>query len=446
MQNSKLSAIIFPKLANSWNIFIQRVEEELNSIKLNNKSNANMVKELKTYIARIKEIKRKCSLNILEIFNYRVFLPHVDSSVEKYLKALDVLQERNNLDNDVVKTLYDNIINSPGIVSLSEKYNNLAFKNSFAEAEMKHLEDLIEGKAYNQALIEDLLDKYRLSEDIKKDVLLYAIVMNSVNQKSISNLNNKNVNNKSFHDSFIKLCYKYDEKKSKISKLLSTCYDIVHKMSSSEISMYKGYAYENDYIVGLDNDRLLKIMAMVLLKQKKDIEDYIESISELETEGCHLNGEIAYFKDLLNNFDRVIEKMQELTNDNQKEIINNIFYALDPFNRLIPNKDLLSIYNKGFKKLIQKFNNVSTLTDKEIEALLKKKVNYINTDDYLLSYIEINNNILVLSITNPEDNKFDKWINRLIKRNIIPIKKQIRLIEEMNNDYIELQKEIAEEL
>jgi hypothetical protein len=440
MQNSKLSTIIFPKLAYSWNFFIQRVEEELNSIKLNNKNNANMVKELRTYIAKIKEIKRKCSIDILEIFNYRVFLPHVDSSVEKYFKALDILKERNNLDNDVVKTLYDNIINSPGIVSLNEKYNNLAFKNSFIEAEVKHLEELIDGKRYNLALIQDLLDKFVLPDEIKKDVLLYGIIMNSQDHQS---LNNKKSNNKSFHDKFMELCDKYDDKKSKIIELLSNCYDIVRKMSSSEISLYKGYAYD-DTIERIEDDKLSKVMAMMILKQKKDIEDYIESISELETEGVHLNGEIAYFKDLLNNFDKVIDKFQELNYDIKKE--RNIFYALDPFNRLIPNKDLLSNFKNNIKELFKKCRNVKISDDKEIEDLLKKNVNVININNYLLSYIEINNNILLLSITESDDNKPDKWLTRLIKRNIIPLKKQINLIEEMNKDYIELQREINEEL
>ena len=50
MQNSKLTNIIIPNLADSWNLFIQKVKEELRQLKTEHSRENNRCKELSIHI------------------------------------------------------------------------------------------------------------------------------------------------------------------------------------------------------------------------------------------------------------------------------------------------------------------------------------------------------------------------------------------------------------
>lgn len=455
MQNSNLSSII-PNLNDSWQIFIQKVQEEISSIKTANHNDANRFKELEGYIAKLGEIKKICEKNPAEILNHRLFLLHIDNSLSKknHFEALSYLKDNGNLDNDSVKMIYDEIMRSPGVVSLNEKYNNLELKLDFAKDQIKPLEDLVSGKKYDQVLIQNLLDKYDFNDEIKKNILFYSIVMMAIKQDEINNSlddeNKKEDKAKLYHDKIIELCNEYQNKKDDYKDLFAKCYSIIQKMDHDEIFMYKEYI-DNPREAIKQGFNEVNIYVMSLLKMRKDIEDYIDGISDLEMEVHNLIDEIVFFKEMLDKFDKNIEKVSSLLKEKSEnyEEVNDIFFALDPFNRLIMNKSLLinniDSINSVTKKEFDDENNSSQELF-ESEELLKRKVYLLSTDNYKLAYVMVNNCVLVLGIDDNSNTKFNSILNRVVRTNLLAIRKQINLILQMDDNYIALQNEIKEDI
>ena len=63
MQNSKLSTIIFPKLNDSWKLFIEKVKEELEKRSTQNMEVTRKASELKNIIPLIDKAKEDNSIN-----------------------------------------------------------------------------------------------------------------------------------------------------------------------------------------------------------------------------------------------------------------------------------------------------------------------------------------------------------------------------------------------
>ena len=170
-----------------------------------------------------------------------------------------------------------------------------------------------------------------------------------------------------------------------------------------------------------------------------------------------LDDELAFFDELINEFERIANKLKELDKDEKIELdseSNNVFFALDAFSRLIVKEELLTTKNRNnIKALLQKIDNVNNskidgvktnhmLGVSEEEKLLNKNISMLTTSKINLAYIMVNKNVLIIGGAENTSDKFDKIIKQAINRNLIPIRKQIELIENNDFDYLEIQNRI----
>ena len=462
MQNSNLSAKIFPRLREDWLSFVGKVSKDLQEMMVTYNNDKRRIKDLERIIGKIEEISSISKDNVEEILNYKELFMYIDNSLESSFDALKFFKDQNNFDNIAVKSIYERIVNSPEIMQMNSEYNSLAIKVSFDKERIKRLGELIRGSKIDYILIKELVNKYKLSNEEKKNILFYPVVMLSIRQNDVKKDNEnirKQEKEKFYRERFNELCTSYQDKKEKYKDLLVRCFNIREQMNHQEIDMYSSFASNPDEINEYDfnDDIKFKIYTLAFFKIKKDIENFIDGINDLEMNENDLDDELVFFGELINEFDSVASKLKETTKKEENDVEidgGNVFFALDAFSRLIIKEELLSSKNRNsIKTLLQKVDNISNskidgvktnhmLGVSEEERILNKNISMLTTSKIKLAYIMVNKSVLIIGGAENTNDKFDRIIKQAINKNIVPIKKQIALIEENDFDYIELQNRI----
>ena len=466
MQNSNLSSKIFPNSKESWALFISKVEKDLQNMMITYNNDKRRIKDLSRIINKIEEISNLSKDNIEEILNYKELFMYIDNSLESSFDALKFFKDQGNFDNDAVKTIYGRIVNSPKIMRLSSEYSSLTIKIQFDKERIKRLGELIRGSKIDYSLIEELVEKYDFLDNIKKDILLYPLVMLSIKQHDNKVSDKKEEIKKQeeyYHDKFNELCNKYQEIKNNYKDLLMKCFKVREGISRQELDMYKVFINnpeESDEYQFVD-DIKFKIYTLSFFKTKKDIENFIEGISDLRLEETNIEDELLFFEEMINEFVLSANRLNSLIKEEKEEIDslgNNIFFALDAFNRLIIDNELLGGNNRSnIKALLQKITEVNNskiegvktnhvLGVTEEERLLGRKISMVITSKIRLAYIMVGKSILIIGGTNNSNEKFDHLVKLAVNKNIIPIKKQISYIEDNNLDYINMQNTIIQSI
>ena len=468
MQNSNLSLKIFPSIKEDWLSFIQKVSKNLQDMMLTFNNDKRRLKDLERIINKMQEIKGLSKDNIEEILNYKELFMYIDNSLESSFAALNFFKTQNNFDNEAVKVIYERIINSPKIIKINSEYNGLSMKISFDKERIKKLGELIRGSKIDYSLIKELIDKYQLNDDMKKNVLFYPLVMLSIRQNEAKNnkeiiAKKKEEKDKFYRDRFNELCKYYQTRKEELKDLLVKCFNVREKLSHNEIDMYNSYINNPTEIAefGFDDNIKFKIYILSFFKIKKDLESFIDGISDLQIDDVNLDDELVFFQEMINEFNEIANKLVQLTKDNEEELDefeNNVFFALDAFNRLIINEELLSEKNRSsLKALFHKIENTSNskidgvktnrmLGVSEEEKVLGKNISMLTTSKIKLAYIMVGKKVLVIDGVDNNNDKFDRIVRLAISKNIVPIKKQIAWISENNLDYCNLQKTIISEI
>lgn len=448
MQNSKLSNNIFPRIRKDWLDFVELVQQELNAMKKENNRDIGRIKDLARYISKLEEIKEVCKDNIEAIFKYRDFFAFIGSPSEEQFNSLEFLRSQNNLDNDGVVPIYYQIVNSPKIDSMTSKYQSLLVKAPFVKKQIDSFEDLVNGLNYNIELIKEFMDKYGFDDNKKKNILFYTVVMSSIRQEDIKEVVDKKQDNR---DKFKALVDLYHDLKEKNNILLSRSYQIKESINQSEYDIYKGYI-NNPSDADNENFRsevILKIYVLAVFKLQKDIEQYIGCISELQSGELNLNGEIKYFRELVDEYKEDLDKIRNLIKSNKIILEGSTLFALNSFNRLIVDPELIK-NDPDVETFVDNYDTrdktirVVQMNIPELEELLRREIYMVTTPKSRLAYIMVNNCALILMGTSINDNKFNQKLNNIVRLNLLAIRKQIELISERNDDYLDLEKEIID--
>ena len=131
----------------------------------------------------------------------------------------------------------------------------------------------------------------------------------------------------------------------------------------------------------------------------------------------------------------------------------NVFFAFNEYRRLILDPELLESNKSSINAFIEKVeDNINNLVDgvnvnpmlgvNDAEDLLGRKIYLIGKRNYKLAYIRVSNSILVLSLGDSSDTKFDSNINRIVREYFGVIKKQIEKIEQKDEEYFEMQRNV----
>ena len=466
MQNSNLSSKIFPIIKEDWLSFIKALEKDLQQMMIAYNNDKRRIKDLARLISKLEEITTLSKNNIEEVLNYRELFLYIDNSLESSFDALNYFKTQGNFDNVAVKAIYERIINSSKIMMINSEYNGLSIKIRFDNERIKKLNELLQGNKVDYGLIKELLKKYRFDNNKKKNILLYTIVMLSIKQNEINNSkendeNKKMARNNFYRDHFNELVKKYQIIKENNKDLLIGCFKIKEKMNKKEINMYESFSSnpEEAGSYDFDDNAMLKIYVLATFKIKKDIENYIDGISDLVMESSDLDDELVFFNEMIGEFENNVCRLKPLITS-EEEIIdvadNNIYFALDIFNRLLI-KDLLTDKNiNNIRALIQKVDVVENsridgvktnhmLGVSEEEKMLGKNISMLTTSKLRLAYITVNKNILILGGIDNND-KFDHLIKVIVNKNMFAIKNQISLIEKEDINYIELQNRIIDDI
>ena len=233
-------------------------------------------------------------------------------------------------------------------------------------------------------------------------------------------------------------------------------------MSKDAYDMYKGYISNPSEALryGFDDEAMLLIYTMSFFKIKEDIDDYIEGISDLSMDNANLSGEVSFFEELINEFGMIAEKIKGLYEEEEEiedDETRKVFFALDPFNRLIPNTSIIANNKNSINAFIKKVNNsnnhvidgvnvVHMQGVEEIEELLGKTIYLLSTTNYKMPYIMINDCVLVLAISTSTNTKFNNAFTHIVKGGLLPIRRQMGLIEDRNQDYIDLENDLLKDL
>ena len=468
MQKSNLSSKIFPSIKDDWSLFISKASKDLQDMMMTFNNDKRRIKDLERIINKMKEINGLSKDNIAEILNYKELFMYIDNSLESSFDALNFFQKVNNFDNEAVKTIYERIINSPKIIQINSEYNGLTIKVQFDKERIKRLGELIRGSKVDYPLIKELVQKYKLSDSEKKNVLFYPLVMLSIKQneiKSSKELQAKRKEEKQefYRDRFNELCKLYQQRKEDLKDLLVKCFNVREKISHRELDMYNSFINNPEEIkeYNFDDEIKFKIYTLSFFKIKKDIESFIDGITDLQMDESNLDDELSFFNEMINEFNEIANKLKELMKEDTDSIDNyqnNVFFALDAFNRLIINEEILNDKNQSsIKALLRKIVNVSNskfegvktnhmLGVSEEEKMLGKNISMLTTSKIKLAYIMIGKCILIIDGVANNNDKFDKIIKLAINKNIIPIRKQIALISESDLDYLNLQNMIINEI
>lgn len=466
MQNSNLSSKIFPIIKDDWSNFIKKVEDELQQLMDTYTTNKRRLKDLERLITKLKEISNISKDNVIEILNYKELFMYIDNSLESSFNALKFFIDQDNLDNVAVKEIYERIVASPKIIKINSEYNSLLIKIGFDKERIKRFNELIRGSKVDFTLIKELLNKYKLDDKTKKNILFYPTLMMAIRQTDVKDnkaviTENKEEKAKFYQNRFNELVNEYQNKKTELKDLLIHAFNIRKNMSKSEIDMYSSYANNIDELNSYDfNDEIkTKIFVLAFFKIKKDIESYIDGISDLQMEEIDLDSEIVFFHEMIEEFNHIANLLNEIIKvDEQNEEVtnNNVYFALDAFNRLIINKDLLVDKNKSsIKALFQKADSINNariegvktnpvLGVEDEEKLIGKTISMITTSRMKLAYIVVNKNILIITGVDNSNERFDRLVKLAVNKNLFAIKNQIALIESEDVNYIELQNQIID--
>ena len=464
MQNSNLSSRIFPNLREEWLSFIELVSNDLQQMINVYNADKQRVRDLERVINKVKEIKNISKDNLEEILNYKELFMYIDNSLESSFDALNFLKAQNNLDNAGVIEIYERIINAPKIMKINSEYNSLAIKISFDKERIKRLSELIRGSKIDYTLIKELVNKYRLDNNKKKNILFYPVVMLSIRQNEISNIKDNKEKIKQdridfYHNKFNKIVKEYQDKKENLKDLLIKCFNVREQMSHRDIVTYNAFVNNPEEIKEYDfnDDIKYKIYTLAFFKIKKDIENFIDGISDLLMDDNDLDDELVFFDEMINEFDNIANTLKSFTRIEEKissAIDNNVFFALNAFGYMLMDPDLLK--NKsGIRALLQKANNVNNskidgvktshmLGISEAERLLGKNISLLTTSKLMLAYVMVGKNIFIITGATANTDRFDKMVNRIVGNNINRLEKQIEQIENSDLDYIKMQKEIVE--
>ena len=465
MQNSNLTSKIFPNLRDDWSSFIELVSIDLRKMIDAYNDDNNTIKNHRSVIKKMAEIRELSKNNPGEILNHRDLIMHINNSKEldDSFNTLKFFKERDNLDNPAVKDIYNKIINSPNIVKLNSEYNSLTIKVAFDEERIKRLSALIRGSKVDYNLIRELLNKYKLSDEKKKNILFYPVVMLSIKQNEIKNnkenaLKIKQEKEMFYKNQFNKLVKDYYEKKDNYKDLLVKCFNVRSNMSRQDLDTYSAYANNpeeiNEYEI---NDEIkFKIYTLAFFKIKKDIENYIDGIIDSLPDDIDLDDELIFFQEMINEFGKMADKLKSFIKVEEKisdDIENNVFFAINAFGQIIANDYSLITKNKSnIKAILQKANNISNsridgiktshmLGVEESERILGKNISLLVTSKIMLAYVIVGKNILIIAGDTNGTTHFDKVVNRTIEHYGNQLRAQIKMIEEDDLDYIESQKE-----
>jgi len=463
MQNSNLSSKIFPNSKELWALFISKVEKDLQNMMSTYNNDKRRIKDLSRIINKIEEIGNLSKDNIEEILNYKELFMYIDNSLESSFDALKFFKEQDNFDNFAVKAIYGRIVNSPKIMRLSSEYSSLTIKIQFDKDRIKKLGELIRGSKIDYSLIEELVEKYNFDDNTKKGILLYPLVMLSIKQHDDKVSDKKEETKKQeeyYRDKFNELCNRYQEMKNNFKDLLIRCFKVREGISRQEIDMYKSFTNNpqdiNEY--EFTSDIKFKIYTLAFFKMKKDIDSFIEGISDLRLEETNLDDELLFFEEMLNEFNTTANTLVSLIQEEKKVangLENNIFFALDAFNRLIISEELVNNNRSNIKALLQKLSEINNskiegvktnhmLGVSEEEKILDKKISMVITSKIRLAYIMVGKSILIIGGTDNASDKFDHIVKLAVNKNIIPIRKQISYIEDNNLDYLNIQNTIIQ--
>ena len=450
MQNTNLSKIL-PLLVNDWSLFINHVSKNMEELMLTYNNNKRRIRDLERIIIKINDVISLSKNKYEDILDYKDLFMYVDNSLEFSFDALNFLKKQNNLDNPAVKSIYERIVNSPKIMEITSEYHSLSIKVQFDKEKIKKLQALSRGTNIDFHLIKELISKSEFNDKTKKNILFYPVVMLSIKQKDKEKKSvDKTANEKKYHDDVLMIHKDFQQQKEKYKDLIIKCFNIREKLSVEEIEMYRNSFNSFNSIEGFDDELKIKICTLYFFKVKRELEKFINGISDYYIDEVSFDDEISYYNEKMREWNEVADYLKKILDSQKKENGQyNVFFALDAFNRLIIDERLLSKENLNSvstSSLNKESNEDIFHNFVECSDLLKNKIMYLETDKVKLVYLIINDNILILSGTNQlvDDIKFDTMMNLTIYKNIIPIKKQIKLLEEKDINYLDIQNQIIE--
>ena len=470
MENSNLSSKILPIIKNDWTSFIDILQKEL--LNMNNILNEDLrrIKELDKLINKLKEIINVSKDNPELILEYQELFTYVDSSLASSFEALRFFKENDNFDNSAVSVIYNRIINSLNIVEKIDEHRNLTIKTQFLRERMKRIQSLLRGNIIDFDLINELVDKLKVTDEVKKNIIAYPFIMLAVRQKEITDKKDNTVSLdktrqeeqiKKNKERFDEICQKYHDMKEKYKNLLLLCFEVRKDLSLDEVKMYSNYINDSMELLteSFDKDAISKIVVLNLFKVKKDVENIIAGIQDMVTDNSiDLKDELDYLDEMIKEFNETIQTVLKFDYDkngdkvHEKNILKT-FFALDAFNRLLIDKDLLIDNQSSVIALIEKIagsvnakiegartNHMLGVSD--LEKLLEKNISMITSSKIMLAYIVVDDSVLIISGTLAGSDKFNHEIISTVKRNIVSIRRQIELIKHNDLDYVELQNSI----
>jgi hypothetical protein len=148
----------------------------------------------------------------------------------------------------------------------------------------------------------------------------------------------------------------------------------------------------------------------------------------------------------------------EFKNEQEDESETKVFFALDAFNHLIVNEDIISPKNRSnLKALFEKTEDIcnshiegvktnAMLGVDDAEKILGKNISMLTTSKMRLAYIVVNKNILIIQGTTNSSARFDKLVRIAVARNIVSIREQIRAIMDNDADYLESENAIIKRI
>ena len=462
MQNSNLSSKIFPIIKDDWSKFIIIVQKDLSDMMSTYNNDKRRLKDLERLINKVKEVSNLSKDNIEVVLNYKELFMYIDNSLESSFDALNFFKKQGDIDNIAVKTIYERIVNSPKIMKISSEYNSLLIKVQFDSERIKSLSELIRGNKIDYVLIKELLNRYKLNDDVKKNIMFYPVVMLSIKQKDKESLENKKHEKEMFYrDRFNELIKRYQKSKEDLKDLLIECFSTREKMKRSEVDMYSSFASnpEESLAYDFDSNAKFKIYTLAFFKIKKDIEKYIDGISDLITECNDLDDEIVFFNEMIEEFNNIAKFLNDLViteKEEKTEISNNVYFAIDAFNRTFIDEILTEKNIGSIRAFLQKAENINNskiegvktnhmLGVEEEEKILGKNISMVTTSKVKLAYIMVNKNMLIIGGCDTND-RIDQVVRFIINKHLFRIKNQIALIEKEDLDYIELQNRIISDI
>ena len=289
--------------------------------------------------------------------------------------------------------------------------------------------------------------------------------MLSIKQKDINNKKdnviNEQDNQKIYQERFNKLCQYYHNIKETFNLLLVKCYTIREKMSHIELNTY--YPFINNpsemNAYNFNDETKFKIYTLSLFKIKKDIEKLIDSISELSIDD-NSEDELDLLGEMIDEFETLCNMLNnyQIGDEIDNSVDAKVFFALDAFNHLIVNEDIVEVKNRSsLKALFEKIENnnnrgiegVKTnhmLGVEDAERILGKNISMLATSKMRLAYVVVDKNILIIEGTTNNSVRFDKLVRLAISRNIVAIKGQIEAIHNNDADYFELENNIIKQI